>query len=137
MKVRLNGGDDPKKPIKIKTNKPTAAELEAANILAKDIAVRKGLISGESTHVGGEIPKFYDARTGKELVAVIIPPPVGKLSNKVPLYVKSLEWDADANLPYYIDEQTGDMQYVNKDLFHSPRFQSTRGTTPITSLVKR
>lgn len=138
MKVRLlSGGEDPKKPVKVKTSKPSAAEIEAANVLARDIAMRKGLISGENTHVGDQIPKFYDSRTGKELVAGDAPPPVGRLSNKVPLYVKSLEWDESAQLPYYIDQQSGDMQYVNKDLFHSPRFQSTRGATPITSLVKR
>lgn len=143
VKLKMGGGDEPKKATKVRVTKleegkPTPEALEAANRLAKDIAIRRGLISGENTHTGGQIPKFIDQRTGKELTAADAMPPIGRFTNKVPLYVKSLEWDASSNLPYYIDEKTGDMQYVQKDLFYSPRFRMASATQPITnSIVKK
>lgn len=110
---------DPKK-------KPTPAQLAAANAEAKRLAVSKGLMIGESAHVGDRIPNYIDARTGREITEADIEPPVGVLSNKVPMYVQSLEWDDKANLPYYIDEKTGDAQYVIKELFFSPRFKKAK-----------
>lgn len=127
MKVRVKTGGDPKDK-----KAPTAAELAEANRIAKEFAIRRNLISGENTHVGNQIPKYIDAATGKELVAGSIQPQAGSTNYNVPSYVKSLEWDDRANLPYYIDEKTGDLTYVAKDLFYSPRF---RRPTPITSLL--
>ena len=136
MQIRLKSdpGDGGKKvKVKVKSPTPTPAELEAANKLARDISVRRGLMQGENLNVGGQIPKFYDANSGKELLAGAVTPETGRLATKVPLYVKELEWDAKAGLPYYIDEKTGDTQFVNKDLFYSPRF---RKATPATSILK-
>lgn len=128
MKVRVKtGGGDP-----TEKKKPTANELAEANRVAKEFAVRRGLMIGENAHVGGQIPKYIDARTGKELLPNAIQPPLGNLSNKVPLGIQELEWDAKANLPYYIDPQTGDTQYVAKELFYSPRFR--RNKIPITAI---
>lgn len=142
VKLKIGSGEEPKKPTKVKVNKtgttPTPAEIEAANKIARDISVRRGLMQGENLNVGNQIPKFYDERTGKELLPGDAQPPVGTLSNKVPLYVKSLEWDSKSNLPYYIDEKTGDTQYVAKDLFYSPRFKKAAPiSTAITALAKR
>jgi hypothetical protein len=129
MKVRLTGigGERGKAKPKSKSTAPTQAELAAATKMAKDFSVRRNLLMGENVHTGGQTPKFYDARTGKELLPGDVQSPGGRLLNKVPLYVQSLEWDDKANLPYYIDEKTGDIQYVQKDLFHSPRFSPNRG----------
>lgn len=134
MKIRLSsGGDDKNKPA---SKTPTPAEIEAATIFARDMARRRGLMSGENTHTGGQVPPFIDAATGKQLLPGAIDPAVGRLSNKVPLYVKSLEWDSKAGLPFYIDEKTGDMQYVAKDLFHSPRFSPNKGKS-LLDIAKR
>jgi len=130
MKVRIKSGGD-------KDKKPTPAEIEAANKLARDISVRKNLLMGENIHVGDQIPKFYDARSGKELLPGDVQPPVGRLTNKVPLYVESLEWDSKANLPYYVDEKTGDLQYVQKDLFHAPRFSPNKNQSILNSVAKK
>lgn len=122
--AKIKVGGDPKKSAKV--TKPTPAELEAANKFAKSIALRRGLISGENTHTGGQVPRFYDSRTGKDITGQPDPTlTMGRISDKVPLYVNSLEWDEQAQLPYYVDEKTGDTQYVNKDLFYSPRFRKT------------
>ncbi len=141
MQIKIKGDpvDGGKKPtkVRVKAPTPTPAELEAANKMARDISVRRGLIMGENVHTGGQIPKFIEATTGKELLPGDIDPAVGRLSNKVPLYVKSLEWDSKAGLPFYVDEKTGDMQYVAKDLFHSPRFSPNRGKTSLLQSVAK
>ncbi len=127
VKLRITGGGEgKKKPAKSTT--PTPAELEAANKFAKNFALRRGLVSGENTNVGNQVPQFIDAKTGLPAVAA---PPIGKFTNKVPAYVTSLEWDHDSNLPYYIDEKTGDTQYVDKDLFYSPRFRKAAPMKPL------
>ena len=140
MRIKIKGdpGDGGKKSTKVRTKTPipTPAELEAANKMARDISVRRGLMMGENVHTGGQIPKFIEASTGKELLPGDVDPAIGRLSNKVPLYVKSLEWDSKAGLPFYTDEKTGDIQYVAKDLFHSPRFSSNKGKS-LLDIVKR
>jgi hypothetical protein len=126
VRVRTSGGDPKEK------RKPTASELAEANRIAKDFAVRRNLIIGENAHVGNQIPQYVEAGTGRVLTKNDAISPMGKLSNKVPLGIQELEWDAKANLPYYIDPQTGDTQYVAKELFYSPRFR--RNKIPITSI---
>lgn len=131
MKVRVKTGGDPKEK-----KAPTSSELAEANRIAKEFSVRRNLIIGENAHVGNKIPQYVEAGTGKVLTPNDVTPPLGKLSSLVPSYVKSLEWDAKANLPYYIDEKTGDTQYVAKELFYSPRFKRTQAPqVPITSLL--
>ncbi len=136
----VGGGTDPEKgKTKIKATKKAAAssaEVEAANQFAKSFALRRGLLSGEDTHTGGLVPKFIDQRTGADVTGMAAPP-IGKLTNKVPAYITSLEWDKDANLPYYIDDKTGDTQYVDKELFYSPRFRRAVPSQPTNSIVKR
>ena len=123
IKIKTGGGDPGKKTkVRVSGAKPatsSASELEAANRFAKDFALRRGLISGENTHTGGVVPPFVNP-SGLPAQAVA---PVGMLSNKVPAEIKSLEWDAKANLPYYIDPQSGDSKYVAKELFYLPRFR--------------
>lgn len=137
MAVKIKtGGEDKPKPTKVKVAKPSPKELEAANNLAKDIAVRRGLVSGLDTHTGGQIPKFIDDRTGKELVAGAPSPQLGSLSANVPAYVKELSWDKTTNQPYYVDEQTGYIKYVPKDLFYSTRFNPNKGIAA-NALAKR
>ena len=121
MKIRLTGGGEGEKKAPTPAI-PSRAEVQAANKFAKEFAIRKGLLSGENTHTGGQVPKFIDGKTGLDITGVT-PPPVGRLSNKVPLYVKELHWDDKAGLPYYLDEKTGDTQYVAKELFQSRRFK--------------
>jgi hypothetical protein len=123
IKLRVSAGEPEKKTkVRVSSTKASAAEVEAANKFAKDFALRRGLISGENTHTGGVVPPFVDA-AGKPYVAPPVVAPVGMLSNKVPEYVKKLEWDKEAGLPYYIDDKTGDSKYVNKELFYLPRFR--------------
>lgn len=141
IKLKIGGGDTGKKTTKVKVStKATPADVEAANRFAKDFALRKGLISGENTHTGGVVPPFVDP-AGKPVVGPAqVVAPAGMLSNKVPSEIKSLEWDTKAGLPYYIDPQSGDTKYVNKELFYLPRF---RRSNPLTenplgnSIVKR
>ena len=121
-KIKVSVAEPEKKTkVRVSTPKASAADVEAANRFAKDFAVRRGLISGENTHTGGVVPQFVDP-LGKPIVKQDVAP-VGMLTNKVPAYVKQLEWDAKSNLPYYIDAASGDAQYVNKELFYSPRFR--------------
>lgn len=137
MKVRSIGGGEKKAPVKVKSVAPSPADLEAANQLAKRIAIQNGLITGENAHTGGQIPKFYDSRSGRELTSADTTPPVGKFSDKVPLYVKELQWDDKAALPFYIDQNTGDAQYVAKELFHSPRFNPNRGKPSMLQMIAK
>lgn len=136
MKVRSVGGDEKRKTVKVKSAAPSPAQLEEANKFAREFAARRNLITGEDTHVGGQIPKFIDARSGTDVTGVM-PPPVGRLTDKVPLYVKELQWDSKSNLPFYIDEKTGDTQYVAQELFHSPRFNPNRGKTSLLQAVAK
>ena len=129
------GGGDKKTKVKVSTAKASSTDLAAANKFAKDFALRKALVSGEDTHVGGVIPKFIEGATGRELPAGGIAP-VGMLSNKVPAEIKSLEWDAKANLPYYIDPKSGDSKYVAKELFYLPRFRRSSATPALNSIAK-
>lgn len=107
-----------------KGKKPTSSELAAANKLAKRLSVQRGLIIGENAHTGGQIPRFIDAKTGADITGMPDPGMVGRVNTRVPDYVKSLEWDEHASLPYYIDEKTGDVQYVPKEYFGLPRFKN-------------
>jgi len=103
IKIKVGGGDSKKKATKVKvTTKASSADVESANKFAKEFALRKGLISGENTHTGGIVPQFVNP-SGLPAQTVA---PVGMLSNKVPAEITSLEWDAKANLPYYIDPVT-------------------------------
>ena len=141
IKIKI-GRDDPEKKTKVKVSVPkvSPAELEAANKFAKEIALRKGLLSGENTHTGGVIPPFVDARSGRTLAPGESISPVGMLSNKVPAEIKSLEWDDKTNLPYYIDPKSGDSKYVAKELFYLPRFRRSNSVAPMSiteSIVKR
>jgi len=106
IKIKITDpvGDPKGKTTKIKASaKPAASELEAANRFAKNFATRRGLLSGENTHTGGAIPQFVEGRTGQVIPTGQPEPPICNLSNKVPAYVTSLEWDDKSNLPYYID----------------------------------
>lgn len=116
--MKTKPGEDPKKP--------TREQVRSANQFAKAFALRKRLISGEDTHTGGQVPKFYDIR-GNQLPARQLPP--GTITNisLVPYYVKELDWDESTNTPYYIDEKTGNLQYVHPDIFRSTRFNPGSG----------
>ena len=137
IKIKVAAGNPEKKTkVRVSTAKTTPADVEAANRFAKDFALRRGLISGENTHTGGIVPQFVDP-SGMPAQPVA---PVGMLSNKVPAEIKSLEWDAKANLPYYIDPKSGDSKYVAKELFYAPRFRRSNAMmeNPLgNSIVKR
>lgn len=107
--------------------KPTAKEILAANLFAKEFARKRHHIMAEETHVGNQVPKFLDA-AGNELPKNFSNVPQHMISQKVPTYVKELEWDSKANLPYYVDDQSGDIKYVSRDFFYSDRFQPKRNT---------
>jgi hypothetical protein len=138
MKVRISGGgeDDPKPKSKTKVKvKPTQAEIDAANAFAKDLGKRKGLFNAENLHVGGQIPKFVD-EAGRELPPAT-QPVTPKLPTSIPNYVKALEWDKEKNLPYYIDQQTGYMQYVPKEFFYTARFNPNRGKISMVDVIAK
>jgi hypothetical protein len=139
IKLRVAAGEPEKKTkVRVSASKASPADVEAANNFAKNFALRRGLVSGENTHTGGVVPAFVDP-SGKPVPLPQTVAPVGMLSNKVPAYVKQLEWDEESKLPYYIDSASGDMKYVNKELFYSPRFRrSNSGENPLgNSIVKR
>jgi hypothetical protein len=112
----LGKGDDPK---------PTKQQLLEANIFAKQFAKRKGHLNPELTHVGNKIPQFVDA-SGKPLPKNFTPVPAHQINQQVPSYVKELEWDETANMPFYKDSQSGDIKYVNRDLFFTDRYNPRR-----------
>lgn len=121
MKIRSGGGGDDKK------KSPTPEQIAAANAFAKNFGRRHHLSGAEYMHVGNEIPKFLD-EYGKETVSqpTRLPPNTIIDINKVPISVKSLEWDSKENTPYYLDNN-GYIQYVHPTFFHANRFQPNRG----------
>lgn len=133
MKLRLKTGD-PGTP----NSKPSPSELAAANEFARNMALRKGLASGENTYVGNQLPKFVDA-LGNPVTAHNAPLPPRTITNinQIPTYVKELQWDDQRNVPYYVDEKTGDMQYVHPDIFYSTRFNPKRGMSAEMLLAKK
>jgi hypothetical protein len=100
--------------------------ISEANIYAKDLAKRQFLFSGENTHVGNTMPYYKDAQ-GNDLPDNWTPIPQSAIKSYIPPEITSLEWSTQANLPYYLHPQTGDVTYTNADAIHSPRFQKTRG----------
>lgn len=126
-------------PVIDPTSPPTQAELEAANKFAKEFATRKGLTIAQDAHVGNIIPKFIDQTTGKEFVGGQgkLPPRTIMNINQIPTYVKDLQWDDKSNIPYYIDKQTSDIQYVHPDIFFSSRFNPYRGKSKEDLIVKK
>ena len=131
-KLRITKGEDPKAP--------TPQQLAAANQFAKTFALRKGLISGESTHVGGAIPRFIDSATGQDITGVKPPIfPTGTIMDirQVPTYVKDLQFDDKSNLPYFVNQETGDIQYVHPDIARSSRFNPNRGKSADQLIAKR
>lgn len=107
--------------------KPTAKQLQDANMFAKQFAMNRHLFNAQEMHVGDTLPKFVDSLTGKEVSKDYTPIPSQRILNIVPDYVKELQWDAKNNLPYFIDDHTGDIQYVKKDWFYTDRFNPNRG----------
>ncbi len=105
--------------------KPTTQQLLEANLFAKAFARRKGHLAAEATHTGGEIPKFTDA-SGRPLLKDFSPLPISMVSPKVPAYVKELQWDEANNMPYYVDNQSGDLKYVQRDLFFTDKYNPKR-----------
>lgn len=103
--------------------------IDEANIYARDLAKRRGLVSGENTNVGNQLPTYRDAQ-GNILPDTWSPIPQSSINNYIPPSVTDLQWSSDANLPYYTDPNSGDMVYTNRDNFYLPRFQKNRGQTP-------
>lgn len=106
--------------------KPTPQQLEAANKVARGFAMRRHLVSGENTHVGNSLPKYVDT-SGREVSPDRTPIPSQMIMKVPPSYVTKLDWDENANLPYFFDDKTGDIQYVNKEWFYTDRFNPDRG----------
>lgn len=124
IKIRPN-----KTKIKVSgKNEPTPEALAEATQLAQRLVSQHGGFNAENIHTGGKIPEFYD-EAGRRIMPGTPPPEVSNLPTNVPGYVKKLEWDAEKNLPFYVDEKTGYMQYVPKDLFYSARFNPKRGVS--------
>lgn len=117
MKIIVTRKEDPK---------PTPEQLAAANAEAKRFALNRHLIFGEDAHVGNRLPKYVDEK-GNIVTSDYTNVPKSQILNTPPSYVKQLEWDDKANLPYFIDEKSGDLQYVNKDWFYTDRFNPKRG----------
>lgn len=103
---------------------PTKKQLADANTFAKAFAVRRGMITGEDTNVGNQVPQFVDTK-GNVVGKDYSPLSGGNVSTYVPPEVKDLQWDADMNMPFYIDPQSGDAKYTSKDNFYSPRFRKS------------
>jgi hypothetical protein len=116
----FNGGDDPKKKALSSFKSPT--EIDKANRFAKDFAKRKNMLIGDDAWVGKEVgdpvPQFR-TEDGKPYVPKQMP--AYKIKNEVPDYVTKLEWDNAWGQPYYHNDY-GDMVYVDKKFYNSPRF---------------
>lgn len=117
--------DDPKKP--------TKQELAKANDFAKQFAMRKKLITGEDTNVGNSIPPFIDSSTGLDITGQpsqsTLPYNTITDIRKIPYYVTADDIKYDDNVPYYIDQQSGDQQPIHPDIARSSRFNPNRGQT--------
>ena len=121
-------------------DKPSPKQIQAANQFAKAFAIRKGLGIGEEAHVGNQLPPFVDAATGQNITNVPQPSfPHGTIMDirQVPSYVKDLQFDTKSNLPYYVNQESGDIQYVHPDIARSTRFNPNRGKTADMMLVSR
>jgi len=60
---------------------------------------------------------YYKSELPQNPLASPVQPPY------VPPEVQSLDWDEQAQLPYYKDPGTGDIKYVPKEYLHLPRFK--------------
>ena len=132
MKLKIRTGD-PGTPAK-----PSPAQLAEATAFARNFALRRGLVSGENTTVGGQIPRFVDTMGNPANVQnKPLPPRTITNINQIPTYVKELQWDEQKNVPYYIDQQTDEIKYVHPDIFYSTRFNPTRGMSADMLLAKK
>src|SRR5882672_8360499 len=98
IKIKVNPGD--KNPAK---KAATQADVNAANAMAKRLAMKKGLLSGEETYavkkVGDELPRFIDAATGKDTDPTGLPPT--KRASKIPSYVKPEDIKSEQGVSWY------------------------------------
>jgi hypothetical protein len=119
--------------------KPTPQQLEQANQEARRFAMARSLVSGENTNVGGQIPQYYN-QGGKNITGMPaggqLPPRTIMNINQIPPYVKDLQWNEQAGAPYYVDEKTGDIQYVHPSIFYSSRFNPNRGMGMMSATAK-
>jgi len=121
------GDDDPKK-------KPTPKMIADANAFARSFGARKLPFIGENLHTGNTVAPFIDAATGMDISGIAPPPiklPFGTITDPrmIPSYVtdKDIIRDDPNNVPYFINQETGDMQYIHPDLLTMRRFNPNRG----------
>jgi hypothetical protein len=100
----------------------TQQQLDAANEQARRLVARKNGdrpdLAYVAKNIGDQVPQYKDP-TGRPYN----PLPPSNMSTYIPPYVKDLQWNPELNLPYYIDEKTGDIQYTAQENFNLPRFR--------------
>jgi hypothetical protein len=117
-------GEDPLVPVKPTPGRPvftSQAEIDAANAAAKNMAVRKGLISGEDTYVARNIgdPKPFVVADGRAAGAI-----KPKLFN-IPNYITRDDIQTHEGSAWYTDPRTGDIQDIDMSVLNQPRFMNT------------
>jgi hypothetical protein len=111
-------------------------ELALASQHAKNQAEKKSLMNPEEANVGNKFPtmsfngKDYgpvngDFQTREPIPAKQGPGPRTIPASAIPHYVKDLQWDKETNLAYYVDEKTGDTQYVEQGALNASRFRKS------------
>jgi hypothetical protein len=130
-KLKANMGmslftEDPEKPAK-KTYQ-TQAEVDAANLFAKEFSKRHNTINPGEAYVakkpGDPVVQFTDLATGKPYDGRYSKMPASMIKHSVPDWVTKLEWNKEWNQPYYLDGN--DMIYVDQRFFNSDRFLTSK-----------
>jgi hypothetical protein len=126
VKLKVSGGDDgggKKPPAQVFK---TQQEVDAANELAKQMALKRGLVSGEHTYVarkpGDPMPQFIDAATGKPYVEPAIKPKTWY----VPQHVRREDIFTHEGNAWYVDPQTGDIVDIDMNVLNTPRFRISK-----------
>lgn len=99
----------------------TQAEIDAANAMAKGIATRRGLISGEDSYVARNIgdPK-PQWQIDPSLAGA---PPLKKLPFTVPSNVTRADIQTHNGQAWYTDPSTGDVVDIDFSVLNQPRFR--------------
>lgn len=113
--------------------KLSQVELAKQNALARSFAMRKIPMIGESAHVGEYGAPFIDAQTGMDITGMPdrtqMPANLITDPRMIPSYItdKDIMMNNETNVPYYIDQETGDMQPIHPDILSLRRFNPNRG----------
>lgn len=103
----------------------TQAEIDAANMYAKNLFQRRGYPVGQNAYVARKI--------GDPKPTFLVPPGLsGRIvptnRDSVPSYVQRSDIQTNQGIAYYTDPQTGEAVEISMDVLNSPRFKKPMQT---------